>query len=140
MRASRRINDVVSVRLPIKKPLLRLIVDKLEGVLRNQYYLQVLYRAFFMLAYYGLFHVGELTTSDHPVKVTDVCVGHNKKKVQVMLRTSKTHGLGNMPQKVKIESYEHKVQLVILRNGEGLETEVDRKYCLYKFIQDFVVL
>ena len=45
-----------------------------------------------------------------------------------------------MPQKVKIESYECKVELVRLRTGKGLETEVDRKYCPYKSIQDFVDL
>ena len=56
----------------------------------------------FASAYYGLFRVGELTSGEHPIKVTDVHVGGNKQKILFVLRTSKMHWSDNKPQFVKI--------------------------------------
>ena len=63
-----------------------------------------MYRALFSLAYYGLMRIGELTTGTHPVLTKDVYVGIEKDKILLILRTSKTHGLKSLPQKIIIES------------------------------------
>ena len=71
---------------------------------RNQPFLGKLFLALFSTAYFGLFRVGELTAGSHPVLATDVHIAQNKKKVLFILRTSKTHTMGNRPQQIKIAS------------------------------------
>ena len=56
------------------------------------------------MAYFGLFRVGELTSSPHSVRANDVHIGINMKKILFILRSSKTHTLGSLPQKIKISS------------------------------------
>ena len=63
-----------------------------------------MYKALFSLAYYGLLRVGELTTGNHSVKAKDVHIGQNKDKMLFVLYTSKTHGLGSVPQEIKISA------------------------------------
>ena len=70
----------------------------------TQPYLAHLYCALFSTAYYGLFHVGEITSGSHPVQVQNVHIGRNKNKVLFILLTSKTHGLYSKPQTIKITS------------------------------------
>ena len=90
-----------------------------------------MYKAIFVLAYYGLFRVGELTKGGHPVHITDVHVGRNKRKMQVILHTSKTHGLGDNLQKVKIESVDRKYELKQIGKIDKIIDidKEDRKYC-----------
>ena len=96
IRASRIKNDVLPVRLPIHKYLLRLIQKELVKYCeeRNQCYLQLLYLALFSTAYYGLLRIGEVTYSQHVLLAKDVHVGTNKNKMLLVLHTSKTHGKG----------------------------------------------
>ena len=101
-RACRQINDRVFSRLPTGKNLLRMILDNLGEIFDKQQYLLVLYRAILITGYYGLFRIGELVTGDHLIRVSDVHIGENKNKIQIVLKTSKTHGLGDQPQVVKI--------------------------------------
>ena len=54
-RACRIHNDRVTNHLPIKKSLLHLIVKSLLHMFAEQPYLQILYQALFLTAYYGLF-------------------------------------------------------------------------------------
>ena len=68
----------------------------------GQVYLSCLYQAIFTAAYYGMLRIGEVTSGDHPVKAVDVHVAENKRKFLFILRTLKTHGLGNKPQMIKI--------------------------------------
>ena len=70
----------------------------------GQVYLATLYQALFSTAYFGLFRVGELTTRTHPVLARNVHIGSNKRKMLLLLQTSKTHGKGNKPQLIKISS------------------------------------
>ena len=60
-----------------------------------------MYTALLLLGYYGLFRIGELTTGDHPMKYGDVMLGINKRKIQIILRLSKTHTKSDHPQIVK---------------------------------------
>ena len=104
--ACRLQNDKVTVCLPIRKPLLFLLLEACEQIYSQnpQPFLMVLYQAMLSTMYFGLFHIGEVTSSDHILKAKDVKMGTNKKKMAFILRTSKTHGLGNEPQKIKITS------------------------------------
>ena len=56
--------------------------------------------------YFGLFRISEVTTtaSMHVIKVKDVHIGQNKKKILFILHSSKTHGEYSRPQMVKINS------------------------------------
>ena len=97
-------NDRVKIRLPIQKGLLEMLLFEIGRFFINneQPYLIVLFRALFSLAYYGMMRVGELTLGPHVLKACDVHSGDNKHKLMLTLYTSKTHGPGTRPQKIKI--------------------------------------
>ena len=96
-------NDHVRTRLPICTDLLQLILNRLDTLfVSEQPYLVSLYKALFATAYFGLFGVGELTESQHAVKVLDVQIGRNKDKMQFILRTLKTHWKDTQPQIITI--------------------------------------
>ena len=101
-KSCRLINDRVNVRLPIRMGLLEMIMSEMEKLYKNQYYLEIMYKAMFILGYYGLLRVGELTSGSHPIKAKDVHVAKNKQKILIILYSSKTHGLYTLPQKIKI--------------------------------------
>ena len=105
-KACRLHNDKVHQRHPIGRAMLTVLlkqVDKHYGR-KNQCYLQTLYKAILSTMYFGLFRIGELTKSPHVVKARDVQIGSNKKKILLILRSSKTHGPGSKPQQIKISS------------------------------------
>ena len=89
-------NDRMRVRLPIQKGLLELVLFELKRILSGQYYLQILYRALFCLAYYGLMRIGELADGEHSVKAKDVHIGTNKDKILLVLYTSKNSWTGHI--------------------------------------------
>ena len=99
-------NDRVKIRLPIQKGLFEMLLFEMERYFgtNRQFYLKLMYKAIFCLAYYGMLRVGELTLGRHTVKAAAIHVGHNKDKIMVVLYTSKTHGLESKPQKVKIST------------------------------------
>ena len=103
-RACKLKNDRVQTRLPIQKGLLHILMTRMEDLLVDQPYLQQLYKTIFATAYYGLLRIGEVTTGSHPILAKDVYVADNKKKILLILRSSKTHNLGDPPQLVKISS------------------------------------
>ena len=109
-RACRLKNDRVRTRLPIKRSLLNLIISNVDNIFNSpQPYLTCLYKALFMTAYYGLFRVGELTSSPHVLKAKDVHIGRNKKKLMFLLHSSKTHGNDKKTQVIKIHGSEYDV-------------------------------
>ena len=71
-KACRLINDKVRTRLPIHKNLLEMILFELERSLKDQLFLKSMYKAMFILAYYGLFRIGELAKSKHSLKAKDI--------------------------------------------------------------------
>ena len=105
-RACRLRNDKVQQRLPIQKGLLLLLLRRVQDYFETQPFLATMYKALFSTAYFGLFRVGELTMtfSQHAVLAQDVHIASNQYKILFVLRTSKTHGLGHKPQKLKISS------------------------------------
>ena len=132
-KACRYHNHKVKLKLPIQKVLLHSIlkqVDKKFGGDSNpQPYLQSLYKAMFISAYYGLLRVGEVAQGDHPVLVTDALIGTNKDKILFILRTSKMHWLDDKPQSVMISSEGSKSS----SNGSNHKT-----FCPFRILRDYI--
>ena len=106
-RACKLKNDELTIRFLIHKDLLHSILCKVETHYmekKNQPYLCYLIKAMLLTGCYGLLRVGELTLSPHVVLADNVHIGENKKKILLVLLTSKTHGKGNEPQMIKITS------------------------------------
>ena len=97
----------------------------------NQPFLAILYTTLFATTYFGMFRVGEVTSGDHPVRVTDIKLGHNKNKVLFILRTSKTHGLNQKPQKIKITSTKLNHHRPISRSNKYV-------FCPYKLLRKYI--
>ena len=100
----------------------------------TQPYLAYLYGALFSTAYFGLFRVGEVTSGSHPVKVGDVHIGRNKKKMLFVLRTSKTHGEHDRPQTIKITS------LRIPHRSLFAKYKDVKEYCPFELLKDYINL
>ena len=100
-------NDRVKTRLPIGLGLLEIILDKIQNYYdekRGQVYLSKLYQCILILGYYGLMRIGELTKGNHPVKAKDVHASKTKRKIMMVLFTSKTHGVHTKPQEIRMWS------------------------------------
>ena len=93
--ARRLTNDSVRIRLPIQKDLLNLLLritkDFFNG--NGQPYLASLYATLFSTAYYGLFRIGKIASSEHSVKVCNMHLGENKRKYYQIKLNSLTHVL-----------------------------------------------
>ena len=132
-KATRIINDHVKTRLPIQCGLLELILFEIQRIFRskNQIYLEKLYKAIFILGYYGMLRAGELclsNISDHTVKAQNFHLACNKEKILIVLYSSKTHGKGNIPQKIKISSIKNDTR----------NTYVYRNFCPFKVIGEYI--
>ena len=95
-------NDIVKNRLPINKNLLETVIFEAKRTFSEQYYLEIMYSTAFLISYYGLFRIGEITDSQHAIKAINVHKGNNKNKILIFLYSSKTHGRESRPQEVKI--------------------------------------
>ena len=51
--------------------------------------------------------IGEVTQGEHVIKAKDVHQGKNKTQILAVLYSSKTHGKGNPPQKIRIAKQEY---------------------------------
>ena len=80
------------------------------------------------MAFYGLFRVGELAKGDHPVKARDVFLATNKRKMLFILRTSKTHGKGSRPQKIKITA------------AGKIGKTINHCFCQFKLAADYLAV
>ena len=96
-------NDSLKTRLPIRIRLLEIILCNIQKKYgEKQPYLEALYVTAFLIGYYGLFREGELSLSDHVMKAANIHEGKTKEKILIVLYSSKTHGKGDPPQKIKI--------------------------------------
>ena len=102
VRSCKMINDKASAKLPIQLPLLEILLFEFGQKFAQQPYLEKLYKALFLLAYYGMFRISELTSGLHPVRAKDVHIAQNKQKLLFMLYSSKNHDAASRPQRVKI--------------------------------------
>ena len=122
-------NDKVHTQLPIRKNLLKLIVDNVHKIFKSpQEYLVKMYQALFITAYYGLFRIGELTFSQHAIKAKDVHIGVNKNKLMFILHSSKTHWYDTKPQIVKISEEQR-------RNKQSKTLEL---HCPFLTLKEYV--
>lgn len=78
------------------------MIDHTHIMLNNtgQVYLGTLLKAMFSVAYFGLLRVGEMVQSAHQIKYKNVHFAKNKKKITLLLESSKTHSKNDKPQKV----------------------------------------
>ena len=129
IRACKLRNDKVRLRLPIQKPMLHMILQATEKYFmdRGQVYLAKLYLALFAMTYFGLFCVGEVTSSDHVVKAGDVQMGTNKRKLLFILRSSTTHSANKEPQMIKISS--------VLTHQDPSQPKM---YCPYQLLDNYI--
>ena len=74
--------------------------------------------------------VGELTISEHIIKAANVYLGRNKDKLLIILYSSKTHGISDRPQKIKIEANKSE------RSGSYL----NRHFCPFHLISEYLQL
>ena len=93
-----------------------MILFETEWESRDQPYLEALYKAIFLMGYYGMMRAGEIGAErgqfsmDHALKVKDIHVGINKQKILLVLYSSKTHAAESTPQRIKITVNEVKVK------------------------------
>ena len=123
-------NDKVKTRLPIQQGVLNILLKQVTVLHADQPFLCTMYKALFSTAYFGLFRVSELTLGEHPVLARDVHIADNKQKFTFILRTSKTHGLGDDPQQVKISSKP-------IGENKHMPTS---NLCPYQFLRDYICL
>ena len=129
-RACRIINDRVHTRLPINCCLLELIlfeIDRCYNIL-NQPYLRILYQSIFILCYYGMMRVGEVTQSPHVITANNIHIAQNKDKILIVLYSSKTHGKERRPQKIKITS----------NRNEKSKSYLHRNFCPFKVLKEYL--
>ena len=136
IRACKRHNTSVCLRLPIQKQLLHEILKQIDIVYLTarhpQPYLAALYKAIIVTAYYGLLRIGEVTTGTHPVLAKDIHITQNKKKLLLVLHSSKTHCDSDVPQTIKITS-SSKVNY----KKDLTKTNIN-KYCPYILLRHYV--
>ena len=101
-RTSKLYNDQFYHRFPIQSRLLDVILHELERAYTKQPYLEVMYKTIFMLLYYGLMRIGELALGPHTLRASDVYNNNVKRKLLLLLHSSKTHGRDTAPQRIKI--------------------------------------
>ena len=99
-------NDRVLTRLPIGKGLLSQITFEINRKYWSKdfetIYLKVMYTAGFIMGYYGMMRIGEITNSEHVAKAKDVHRAEQRNKILIVLYSSKTHGVEARPQEIKI--------------------------------------
>ena len=98
-------------------------------------YLSLLFKAVFSTSYYGLLCVGEVTTGSHLIRVVDVHIAANKKKLMFILWTSKTHGLNKHPQIVKISSTDKSISQAFKLTGKHHHGS---HYCPFHILQEYL--
>ena len=128
-KACRLSNDKLHAKIPIQWSLFNAIIDKCDDLEeQHQWYLTCMYRALFVISYYGMLWIGEVSTEDHPIKATEVHMGQNKQKLMIILRTSKMHNLFDKPQIIKISVIERP------RDVKGHQKILTRGSCPFKLV------
>ena len=121
-------NDKITTRLPIQKPLMHRLLQKYEIIFRKDNYMITLHQAILSLGYFGLMCVGEMGASEHCLKAKDVHIVQNKRKLMIILHTSKTHWKDNKPQVIKISS----------ARKEEHKSKQNYHFCPYNILRTFV--
>ena len=131
-KACRLKNERIRARLPISKDLLQMILNKITRYYDQQPYLACLYRAMISTGYFGMLRVGELTSGSHPILAKDVHISSNKKKLMLILHSSKTHCEADKPQIIKISSVDY--------DQHSSKSKVTKHNCPYQILRDYVAV
>ena len=133
-KACRLHNDRVKTRLPIQCGFLEMILFEVGRYFseRTQVYLECLYKAMFILSYYGMMRIGEVTMSPHAARARNVHLATNKDKLLIVLYSSKTHGKRHRPQKIKITSTKNEM--------DGQHAKIHRHFCPFIVIRKYIQL
>ena len=70
----------------------------------GQPYVGLLFSTIFLTMFFGLLRITEIADGPHVVKARDVHIGENKRKMLLILHSSKMHGPGMHPQMIKISA------------------------------------
>ena len=137
-RACKFENDQVKTQLPIRKGLVKLLIESLPDIYGKQEhpYLTQLFRTMFITAYFGLFRIGEIAQSPHVVRAKDVHIGLDKNKLMFVLHTSKTHWKDTKPQIVKITGSESNKQCAIAENCKPFAEGI----CPFQFLKQYLAM
>ena len=95
-----------------------------------------------MMAYYGMFRIGEIADSDHTILAKNVHAACNKRKMLFVLYSSKMHDQSCKPQKVKIAALNTK-ELVNHTMGHPVRTnkyQHDKLFCPFELLQNYIHL
>ena len=122
-------NDIMLVRLPIKRGLLSILLDKIDDYYmeRSQPYLAKLYKAMMATAYQGLLRISEFALGEHTIQIENVYVSDNRSRILIVLRSSKTHSTADRPQIIKINK---------LDQYPG--TRTDARYSAFNLLYDYI--
>ena len=134
-KACKILNDTVYNRFPIHIALLEMILFEIQRMFLKDLYLEIMYKTLFIISYYGMLRISEITTDtsphalDHAIKAVNVHVGQNKPKMLLVLYSSKTHNKEFRPQKVKISAMD---QIQYLRKK--------RHFCPFNLLHQYIML
>ena len=130
-RASEFTAGAVRMKLPIRRPLLDLLLKNTRDQYLdlNQPYLAVLYTTMLSTAYFGLFRISEMT-GEHAIRASDVHFAMNRKKILFILRSSKTHWFTDKPQLIKISSSSKKT------GSQAIDKK--KQFCPFLLIQNYL--
>ena len=129
-KACKIINNGVITRLHIHCGLLEIILFEVQRMFfdKNQWYLKILYKCIFIISYYGLIRIGEVTFSPYILRAKDVHVAKNKNKILLILCSSKTHDKSSRLQKIKITA----------NQNEKSAHYSKRHFCTFETLRKFI--
>ena len=134
-RACKMKNDQNTCKIPIQRYLLEMLLFEICRLFDDQRYLMRLYQAIFVLGYYGLMRVGELTKEDHPIKACNVHIGQNKDKILLVLYSSKTHSRANPLQRIKISASDEQESTKKMWEIKG---KLVRFFCPFNIVRTYI--
>ena len=106
-----------------------MMLFELENMYQKQHYLSTMYKAIFLDAYYGLLRIGELTKSQHVIKLRNVHVAQNDERILFILYSSKTHSIRNRPQKIRLDTRKNRKRI-----------ERQSQFCPVQATKDYLVI
>lgn len=131
IRSTRYKNKQKRQRLGISEHILHRLLDQVDNQFDQQPYLAALYKAMFVLAFYCLLRVSELTSGRHPILAKNVIVAKNKLKIQMTLETSKTHTVAQKRQVIRFPDPDEE--------GDCFKW-LNTKYCPFTIVEHYIAL
>lgn len=129
IRSTRYKNRQKRQRLGISEHMLHRLLDQVDLTFDTQPYLNALYKAMFVLAFYCLLRVSELTSGRHPILANYVIAAKNKLKIQITLKSSKTHTQAQREQVIRFPDPDEETDCF-----KWLNT----KYCPFTIVENYI--